>query len=94
MNQRQKNCVEKAITNTRHAIEGRGFYMPSDHQIAALKALYAETAQRLGKREEVRFKAYLNLLDNANFNKVYDVCADERQLAAIEKAVALAEIRN
>ena len=88
MTKRQINCVEKAIEHTRNAIKGNGFYMPSDAQTDALKALYAAAAYKLGNREASRFAAYLKDVDRANINQVYNVCATEKQLAAIEKALA------
>ena len=88
MTKRQINCVKKAIEHTRNAIKGNGFYMPSDAQTDALKALYAETYGTIGKREYGRFSAYLMSIDTANANEVYAVCADEKQLAAVESALA------
>lgn len=87
MNKRQVNSVKTAIQNTRNAIKGNGFYMPSDAQTAALKALYGIAARFLGKREALRFKLYLMELDTANRNEVYTICATERQIAAVEKAL-------
>lgn len=89
MNKRQINSVKTAIQNTRSAINGNGFYMPSDAQTAALKALYGVAAKFLGKREALRFKLYLKELDTANRNEIYTICATERQLNAIEKALSL-----
>lgn len=90
MNKRQVNSVKKVIAHTRNAIaQGGGYYMPSDPQTEALKALFAETYTAIGKREYARFAAYLMSVDSANLNKVYAVCADEKQLAAIEKALAV-----
>ena len=88
MNKRQINSVKTAIQNTRSAIKGNGFYMPSDAQTAALKALYGVAAKFLGKREALRFNVYLKELDIANRNEIYTICATERQLAAIEKALS------
>lgn len=88
MTKRQINCVKKAIEHTRNAIKGNGFYMPSDAQTDALKSLYAEAYGTIGKREYGRFSAYLMSIDIANANEVYAVCADEWQIAAVEKALA------
>ena len=90
MSKRQLNSIKKVIEHTRNAIKGYGFYMPSDAQTAALKALLAAAKNQLGIREKIRFQAYLNQIDCANRNMVYDVCASERQLAAIEKALSIA----
>ena len=90
MNKRQVNSVKKMIEHTRNAIKGYGFYMPSDAQTAALKALYKTAKNLLGIREKIRFQAYLNQIDCANRNMVYDVCASEKQLAVIEKALSIA----
>lgn len=89
MTKRQVNSVRKVIEHTRNAIkQGGGYYMPSDAQTEALNALYHLTADKLGVRNSSRFKAYLDSIDAANCNLVYTVCADEKQLAAVEKALA------
>lgn len=88
MTKRQINCVKKAIEHTRNAIKGNGFYMPSDAQTDALKALFAHFSYAIGSRDAARFAAYLISIDTANANEVYAVCADERQIAAMEKALA------
>ena len=90
MNKQQVNSVKKVIEHTRNAIKGYGFYMPSDAQTAALKALFAAAENQLGIREKIRFQSYLNQIDCANRNMVYEVCASERQLAVIEKVLAIA----
>ena len=90
MNKRKVNSIMKVIAHSRNAIaQGGGYYMPSDAQTKALKALYAHAAKFIGKRDETRFNNYLYAIDNANNNVVYAICADEKQLAAIEKALAL-----
>ena len=90
MNKRQINSIKKVIAHTRNAIaQGGGYYMPSNPQTEALKALFAETYGSIGKREYARFAAYLMSIDSANLNEVYAVCADEKQLAAVEKALSI-----
>ena len=88
MNKKQVNSVKKVIEYTRNAIRNLGWYMPTDPQTEALKALYAAASYKLGKREASRFATYLMDIDNANLNRVYAVCATEKQIAAVEKALA------
>lgn len=90
MNKRQINAVKKVIAYTRNAIaQGGGYYMPSDYQTAALYELFSKACCAISKREYARFSAYLVSIVNANLNEVYTVCADEKQLAAVEKALSL-----
>ena len=90
MNKRQINSIKKVIAHTRNAIaQGGGYYMPSDAQTKALKALFAWTYCALSKRDLARFGQYLMSIDSANLNEVYAVCADEKQLQAIEKALTM-----
>ena len=95
MTKRQVNSIKKVIAHTRNAIaQGGGYYMPSNPQTEALKALFAETYGSISKREFARFSVYLMSIDIANSNRVYAICADEKQLAAIEKALAIHEAAN
>ena len=90
MNTRQINAVKKVIAHTRNAIaQGGGYYMPSNYQTEALKELFSKTYGTISKREYARFAAYLQSIDSANINEVYAVCADEKQLKAIEKALSI-----
>ena len=90
MNKRQINSIKKVIAHTRNAIaQGGGYYMPSNPQTEALKALFARTYCALSKRDFARFALYLMSIDSANLNEVYAVCADEKQLAAVEKALSI-----
>ena len=91
MTKRQINCVKKAIEHTRNAIKGNGFYMPSDAQTDALHTLYVEACDAITKRDAERFAKYLAAIENANRNEVYNVCATDTQLAAVEKALAAYE---
>ena len=88
MNKKQVNSIKKVIEYTRNAIRNLGWYMPTDPQTEELKALYAAASYKLGKREASRFATYLMDIDNANLNRVYAVCATEKQIAAVEKALA------
>ncbi|MBO6031722.1 MAG: hypothetical protein J6Q22_09635 [Prevotella sp.] len=93
MNKRQINSIKKVIAHTRNAIaQGRGYYMPSNPQTEALKALFAWTYCALGKRDLARFAQYLMSIDSANLNEVYAVCADEKLLQAIEEALSIATL--
>ena len=90
MNKKKVNSIKKVIAYTRNAIaQGGGYYMPSNPQTAALKALFAAVINRLGFRDAERFQSYLNEIDSANENQVYTVCATEKQLAAVEKALSI-----
>ena len=92
MNKRQINSIKKVIANTRNAIAQGGYYMPSDPQTAALKALFAWTCCALSKRDYARFSQYLMSIESANLNEVYAVCADEKQLRVIEEALSIATL--
>ena len=91
MNKREINSIKKVIEHTRNAINNNGFYMPSDAQTAALKALYAAASYKLGKRDALRFHRYIMDIDSANRNEVYILFGTstmmERQIAAVEKAL-------
>ena len=89
MNTRQINAVKKVIAHTRNAIAQGGYYMPSDYQTAALYELFSKACCAISKREYARFSEYLVSIVNANINEVYAVCADEKQLKAIEKALSI-----
>ena len=94
MNKREINSIKKVIEHTRNAINNNGFYMPSDAQTAALKALYGVAAKFLGKRDALRFHRYIMDIDSANRNEVYILFGTptmmERQMAAVEKALNFA----
>ena len=94
MNKKQVNSIKKVIEHTRNAINNNGFYMPSDAQTAALKALYELAAKFLGKRDALRFHRYIMDIDSANRNEVYILFGTstmmERQIAAVEKALNFA----
>ena len=88
MNKRMINSIKIVIARSKAAIANVGLYMPSDAQTEALKSLYAETSERIGKRDAARFAQYIMDIDNANINQVYCVCATDKQIAAVEKALA------
>lgn len=88
MTKRMINSVKIVIARSKAANANLGLYMPSDAQTEALKSLYAETSGRIGKRDAARFAQYLMDIDNANINKVYCVCATDKQIEAVEKALA------
>lgn len=93
MNKRQVNSIKKLIAYNRNIIkQGGGYYLPSDYQTAALKALFAASLNRLGFRYVEKFRSYLNEIDAANRNQVSAFNATEKQLAAIEKALTVCGI--
>ena len=93
MNKRQINSIKKVIAYNRNIIkQGGGYYSPSPFQAASLKWLFATTINRLGFRDAEKFRSYLNEIDAAESNQVSAFNATEKQLAAIEKAVALCGI--
>ena len=91
MTKKQVNCIKRVIAGTRNAIRNLGWYMPSDPQTAALKSLLSAALGRIGARDAIQFQTYLETIDCANRAMVYTVCADEKQLAAVEKALAVCE---
>lgn len=90
MTKREQKSLEKFVEQTENAIKNRGYYMPSDAQTRALKALCAEIDH--ANRDFTRLAKLVMSIDNANQNQVYAVCATPAQLSAVKRAITKAAI--
>ena len=92
MTKREQKSLEKFVEQTENAIKNRGYYMPSDAQTRALKALCAEIDNAPANRDYTRLAQLVMSIDNANLNQVYAVCATPAQLSAVKRAITKAAI--
>ena len=91
MTKREQKSLEKFVEHTENAIKNRGYYMPSDAQTHAIKALCAEIAPVF--RDYTRLAQLVMSIDAANRNEVYAVCATPAQLSAVKRAITKAASR-
>lgn len=91
MKKRELNSIKVAISHFKTAYKARGYYCPSDVQASALRNLLVETSALIGKMSSNRLEKLLESMDNAKRNQVYGFDFTEKQIEAIEKAIAKVE---